>query len=149
MRRAVRRSLVLAAVGALAAPAAASALADGGRAALPAEARSMTRAIRTTTVAGIGAIPPARYRVTGARVSLRSPFWGVAQLTPTPAARATLEGATVLLVRTGGVSGGDISVGPWVVVDAGTSGVGCRIAPYSVLRDLRMASECTGAGSRL
>jgi hypothetical protein len=104
----------------------------------------MAVAVRTTPVAGIRSVPRDRYVVTRPRVSTLSRYWGIASIVARPAFRDTLEGALVVLVRTGGPT----APGPWVAVDAGTSGVGCAVAPYRVLRDLGIAGECP-VGDRL
>jgi len=129
-------------IGALAAAVALGAATHGGgapaqaqqahaRAPQPAEAQAIAAAV-------LGELPQefrARIRLTGVRVSTRSRHWATAVVAPRPAYRDTMLGSYVILVRSA-VSGG------WTVVDAGTSGVGCPIAPISVLRDLGRAGEC-------
>jgi len=81
----------------------------------------------------------AKYRVVNIKVSSRSRYWASAVLTPVPAYRSSLEGAYMILVRSA-VSN------RWTVLDLGTSGVGCTIAPISVLKDLGYAGECPANG---
>lgn len=92
----------------------------------------------------IGTIPTAerrKFRVGTIRISTRSRFWASAVVTPRPAFRTTTEGVYMILVRSA-VSN------RWTILDIGTSGVGCRVAPISVLRDLGYAGECP-PGERL
>lgn len=108
------------AAGALAATAAAA------RPARPAEAHAIARA----ATAGLDTTV---YRAVRPRVSTRSRFWSTIRIVPRPG-HTNLEGAYAVLVR--------IAAGPWAVVDLGTAGVACGIAPTSVLRDLGLALEC-------
>jgi ABC-type glycerol-3-phosphate transport system substrate-binding protein len=94
-----------------------------------AQLRALTRAIRTTPVAGIDKIPANRYRVSRAKISTVSTSWASAWVEPTKRFQATLQGIEVVAVKPGGTS-------TWVVVDAGTAEVGCGIAPNAVLADL-------------
>jgi hypothetical protein len=112
--------------------------AETARQALPAEKRSISAAVKRSPIAGLRGVR-AKYNVKNARVSTKSPYWATAQVVPKPAHAAIFQGGYAVLVR---LSDPLQRVGPWVVVDAGSSGVGCRIAPISVLRDLGVASEC-------
>jgi hypothetical protein len=98
-----------------------------------AQTRAITRAVRTTRVANLNRVPASHYRVTGIKVTTlpapRRGAWAIAQVTPTPPFRNTLQGATVILVRSAGTNA-------WTAVDVGTSEVGCGIAPNQVLQDL-------------
>lgn len=104
------------------------------RAATPAEVRQVKAAIRSSPVAGIDEVPRNRYLIRGIRVSTLSPWWATAVQAARPAFRSTFQGGYVVLVRTAPAN----EPGPWVVVDAGSSGVGCLIAPFRVLQDLRI-----------
>jgi hypothetical protein len=117
---------------------------QGARNALPAEARSMTAAIKSSPLGGLRRTR-AQYDVKDARVSLVSPYWATAKEVPKPAFRDRLDGGYSVLVR---LADPLLRVGPWVVVDTGTDGVGCRIAPIRVLRSLGIAAGC-GRGERL
>jgi hypothetical protein len=97
------------------------------------QSRAITRAVRTTTVANLNQVPAREYRVTGIKITTlpapRNGAWAIAQVTPTGRFRDTLQGATVILVKSGGTS-------IWTAVDVGTSEVGCGITPNAVLQDL-------------
>ena len=103
------------------------------RKASPSEAAAITKAVQSTTVAGVDQIPTAQYRVTGIKVTTlpnrRQGAWAIGQVTPADQFKATLQGATVILVKPAGTRA-------WTVVDVGTSEVGCGIAPNKVLSDL-------------
>ncbi len=90
------------------------------------------------TAAAKGTIPAAdrgKFRVTGIRISTRSRYWAKAVVAPKPAYRTSLQGAYMVLVRSA-------LTGRWIPLDLGTSGVGCAVAPISVLRNLGIAGEC-------
>jgi hypothetical protein len=99
------------------------------KSATPVQLKALTRAIHTTPVAGINAIPANRYRVSRARISTVSTSWASAWVEPTKRFQATLQGIEVVAVKLAGKS-------TWVVVDAGTAEVGCGVAPNPVLADL-------------
>jgi hypothetical protein len=103
------------------------------RRATSSERAAITKAVQTTPVADVDKLPTAQYRVTGTRIttlpSRREGAWAIAQITPRPQFRNTLQGATVVLVRPAGTR-------TWTAVDVGTSEVGCGIAPTKVLQDL-------------
>lgn len=109
----------------------------------PSEARQIKSAIRTTSLAGIDEVPRNQYVIRGIRVSTVSPWWATAVQAARPAFRSTFQGGYVVLVRTAPAN----EPGPWVVIDAGSSGVGCLIAPFRVLQDLRIG-DCP-AGDRI
>ena len=97
------------------------------------QSRAITRAVRTTTVASVNKVPAREYRVTGIKIttlpSARNGAWAIAQITPTGRFKNTLQGATVILVRSAGTS-------IWTAIDVGTSEVGCGATPNAVLQDL-------------
>ena len=93
------------------------------------QAKALTRAVHTTSVAGINRIPTNRYQVSRIKISTVSKSWASASVVPTKRYQATLQGIEILAVKLAGT-------GTWVVVDAGTAEVGCGIAPESVLADL-------------
>ena len=114
---------------------AASALAAGATQALASkratrsQTSTLTRAVRSTPVAGVNRVPAKRYAVTNVRISTVSPAWAMASLTPTRAGRNNFQPAKALAVKLSGT-------GRWVVVDVGSAEVGCGIAPNAVLADL-------------
>ena len=108
---------------------------SGGRAANAAEARAIASAYRSSPLGGVNQVPRANYRIVGMRVSKLAPTWATARQVPTAAARATFQPAYGVLVRLAQTRG---APGPWVLVDVGSSDVGCRVAPRRVLNDLRL-----------
>ncbi|WP_168583619.1 hypothetical protein [Gephyromycinifex aptenodytis] len=90
--------------------------------------RSITRAITTSEETSL--VPANAYRVRGVR--LAGADW--ARATLVPSSTAELDPATVVLHRTGRPA-------RWQVADLGTDGVGCDIAPPSVLRSLRLSCQ--------
>ena len=80
-------------------------------------------------------VPRANYRIVGIRVSKLAPTWATARQVPTAAAAATFQPAYGVLVRLARTRG---AAGPWVLVDVGSSDVGCKVAPRRVLTDLRL-----------
>jgi hypothetical protein len=126
----------IAAAAAAAALAAALAPTAGGgtehrRGAKPAEARAIAVAVKNSPVAGLRAVR-SRFDVTRIRISTRSAYWASANVTPKPAFEPTFQAGYAVLIRLARAD----RPGPWAVVDAGSSGVACGIAPTSVLRDL-------------
>ena len=115
----------------------------GGRPATAAEARAITAAYRSSSLGDVNRVPRSRYRFTGIRVSRLAPAWATAQQVPTPAGRATFQAAYGVLVRLANRPG---AAGPWVLVDVGSSDVGCGVAPARVLADLRLSCS---SGPRL
>jgi hypothetical protein len=120
-----RTVLLVAALAALmaAAPATASRNATEG------ERAALTRAVHTSAVGGIRKVPKSHYTVKGFKVSTVSRYWATANMIARPKFVGTFQNAQVVAVRLAGT-------GRWVVVDVGTSDVGCGIAPTSVLADL-------------
>lgn len=90
--------------------------------------RAITLAVQRSEATSF--VPARDYRVTGVR--LAGSDW--ARATLTPRAGAELDPATVVLQRAG-------TPAAWTVADLGTAGVGCDIAPASVLRTLRLTCE--------
>lgn len=107
----------------------ATAPASAARRANAQQRTALAKAVKSSPVAGINRVPQAKYRVTGQKVSTVSSSWATANVTPTRAAEGTLQGGTAIAVRLAGTK-------QWVVVDFGTSGVGCNIAPDAVVADL-------------
>jgi hypothetical protein len=126
------------AAGVLATTGSGSGAAETARQGVPAEKRSISAAVKSSPVAGLRAVRD-KFNVKNARISTKSAYWATAQVIAKPAHVATFQSGYAILVR---LSEPTQRVGPWVVVDAGSSGVGCRIAPISVLRDLGIAGEC-------
>jgi hypothetical protein len=97
------------------------------------EAKSITKAVQTTPVAGVNRIPTSHYTVGGIKIttlpSRQLGAWAIAQLQPTSKFKNTLQSGTGILVRPPRTNN-------WTVVDFGTSEVGCGIAPNTVLKDL-------------
>ena len=89
----------------------------------------MTRAVRSSPVAGMDTVPTKRYTVANVRISTVSSAWAMAALVPTKAARDNFQPAKALAVKLSGTS-------RWVVVDVGSAEVGCGIAVNVVLADL-------------
>jgi hypothetical protein len=104
---------------------------EHARTARSAEVRAITAAVKSSPVAGLRAVRN-RFNVTRIRVSTRSPYWATANVAPKPAYEATFQSGYAVLIRLARAD----RPGPWAVVDAGSSGVACGIAPTSVLRDL-------------
>jgi hypothetical protein len=93
------------------------------------QATAVTRAVQSSPVGGINKVPTKRYTVARVRLSTVSSAWAMASLLPTKAFRNKFQSAIVVAVRPAGTS-------RWVVVDLGSSEVGCGIAPNAVLADL-------------
>ncbi len=108
---------------------------SGGRAANAAEARAITTAYRSSPLGDVNQVPRANYRIVGIRVSRLAPTWATARQVPTAAGEATFQPAYGVLVRLARTRG---APGPWVLVDVGSSEVGCKVAPRRVLTDLRL-----------
>jgi hypothetical protein len=104
---------------------------EHSRSAKPAEARSITAAVKSSPTAGLRQVRN-RFDVTRIRVSTKSAWWATASVAAKPAYRTTFQGGYAVLLRLNRAD----RPGPWVVVDAGSSLVACGIAPTSVLRDL-------------
>jgi hypothetical protein len=116
-------ALVLTAVLVAASPAGAA------RGATKRERTAITRSVQTSAVGGIKQVPKSHYRVTGIRVSTVSHSWAKANMVARPGFVGSFQNAEVIAVRLSGTS-------RWIVVDVGTSDVGCGIAPDKVLADL-------------
>ena len=99
------------------------------RSATRAQSNAVAQAVKSSPVGGINKVPTKRYTVTKVKISTVSPAWAMASLTPTRAFRKNFQTATVVAVKLAGTS-------RWVVVDLGSSEVGCGIAPNAVLADL-------------
>jgi hypothetical protein len=110
--------------------------ASGGRPATAAEARAIVTAYRSSPLGEVNRVPRANYRFVGIRVSKLARSWATARQVPTPAAGATFQPAYGVLVRVATTPRG---AGPWVLVDVGSSEVGCAVAPKRVLADLRLS----------
>ena len=110
--------------------------ASGGRPATAAEARAIVKAYRSSPLGDVNLVPRANYRFVGIRVSKLARSWATARQVPTPAAGATFQPAYGVLVR---VSPTPRGAGPWVLVDVGSSEVGCAVAPKRVLADLHLS----------
>jgi len=108
---------------------------SGGRAANAAEAPAIVTAYRASPLGDVNLVPRANYRIVGIRVSKLAPTWATARQVPTAAGGATFQPAYGVLVRLARTRG---AAGPWVLVDVGSSDVGCRVAPRPVLTDLRL-----------
>jgi len=93
------------------------------------QANAVARAVRSSPVGGINKVPTKRYAVRKVRISSVSTAWAMASLVPTKAFRKTFQAVTAVAVKLAGTS-------RWVVVDLGSSEVGCGIAPNAVLADL-------------
>lgn len=93
------------------------------------ERTALTHAVQTSAVGGINKVPRSHYKVTGQKVSTVSRYWATANMIARPKFVGTFQNAQVVAVRLAGT-------GRWVVLDVGTSDVGCGIAPTSVLADL-------------
>jgi hypothetical protein len=91
--------------------------------------RALTKAVQRTPVAGLNKIPTSDYRVTRQRISTVSRNWAIAYTVPASGHEATFQPGYVIAVEPAGTKG-------WVVVDAGSSEVGCGIAPDKVIADL-------------
>jgi hypothetical protein len=111
----------------------------GGRAANAAEARAIVSAYRSSPLGDVNRVPRSWYRIVGIRVSKLAPTWATARQVPTAAGRANFQPAYGVLVRLARTRG---APGPWVLVDVGSSGVGCKVAPGRVLADLGLG--CPG-----
>ena len=86
--------------------------------------------LATHVKAGLNQVPKSHYRVTGERVSTVSSFlWAKAEVVARPGFQSTFQNAVVVAVKLAGTN-------QWVVVDLGSSQVGCGIAPNKVLADL-------------
>jgi hypothetical protein len=107
----------------------AAAPATASRNATKGERAALTRAVHTSAVGGIRKVPKSHYTVKGFKVSTVSRYWATANMIARPKFVGTFQNAQVVAVRLAGT-------GRWVVVDVGTSDVGCGIAPTSVLADL-------------
>lgn len=117
-----------------AAPAAAS------RAPTAKQRRALTSAVYDSSVAGLNRIPQSHYRVTGQRVSSVGSSWAKVQLVARHGFESSFQSATAVAVRLAGTS-------QWVVVDLGSSEVGCAIAPDKVLSDLfKTKTPCPSGG---
>jgi hypothetical protein len=125
----LRRRWTIAAVLGLLVALVATAPASAARRANAQQRTALAAAIKSSPVADIDRVPTRKYRVTGATVSTVSSSWALANITPTRAARGTLQGGVAVAVRLAGTR-------QWVVVDFGSSEVGCSIAPDAVLADL-------------
>ena len=104
---------------------------EHSRSAKPAEARSITAAVKSSPVAGLRQVR-SDSNVTRIRVSTKSAWWASANVTAKPSARATFQSGYAVLIRLNRAD----RPGPWTVVDAGSSLVACGIAPTSVLENL-------------
>jgi hypothetical protein len=93
------------------------------------QVNAVTRAVNGSPVGGINKVPKRRYTVTRVRLSTVGPAWAMASLVPTKPFRNRFQTATVVAVEPAGTRS-------WVVVDLGSAGVGCGIAPNVVLADL-------------
>lgn len=93
------------------------------------QVNALTQAVRSSPVGGIDKVPTKRYTVTKVKISTVSRAWAMASLAPTKAYRKIFQPAIVVAVQPAGTS-------KWVVVDLGSSEVGCGIAPNAVLADL-------------
>jgi hypothetical protein len=93
------------------------------------QAAAIAKAVENTPVGGANQLNKAWYTVTGAKISTVSKSWAYATETPTKAGKGKFQPAFFVLVQPAGTKS-------WVVVDIGTSMVGCGIAPNSVLSDL-------------
>jgi hypothetical protein len=89
----------------------------------------IAKAVSTTPVGGANKLDKSWYSVSGVKISTVSKSWAVATQTPTKAGNGKFQPAFFILVQPAGTK-------QWVVVDIGTSGEGCGIAPNSVLSDL-------------
>lgn len=125
----LRHRWTLAAVLGLLVALVATAPASAARRANAQQRTALANAIKVSPVADIDRVPTRNYRVTGAMVSTVNANWALANVTPTRAARATLQGGAAVAVRLAGTR-------VWVVVDFGTAFVGCGIAPNDVIADL-------------
>jgi hypothetical protein len=103
--------------------------AGASRSANTTERQGLTNAVRSSSVGGLNRVPGSHYTVTGQRVSTKSRNWGIARLVATSAFRSTFQNSVAVAVKLAGTN-------RWVVVDVGTSMVGCGIAPNVVLADL-------------
>jgi hypothetical protein len=133
-RMAVFAVIVVAVSGLVAASASAS------RGATRGQRTALTQAVHASSVAGLNRIPRSHYRVTNERISTVSNSWAKADLVARPAYVSSFQNAIVVAVRLAGTS-------RWVVVDLGSSDVGCGIAPNKVLEDLFKTSRpCPSGG---
>jgi hypothetical protein len=103
--------------------------AGASRAATAKQRRALTNAVHASHVAGINRVPRSHYRIRGQRVSTVSQNWATARLDAAAGFRDSFQNAVVVAVRPAGTA-------QWVVVDLGSSDVGCGIAPNKVLSDL-------------
>jgi hypothetical protein len=91
--------------------------------------RALTAAVQRTPVAGFNKIPKSHYRVSRQRISTVSRNWAIAYANPAPGFGTTFQPGYAIAVEPAGTK-------RWVVVDAGSSEVGCGIAPDAVIADL-------------
>ncbi|ADB49659.1 hypothetical protein [Conexibacter woesei] len=124
-----RHRWTAAAAATLLAAALVAAPANAARTATPKETAALTRAIFSSPVAGIDTVAHKKYRVTGTKISTVSRSWATATITPRKRYADTLQGGYAIAVQPAGTR-------QWVVVDFGSSMVGCGIAPNSVVADL-------------
>lgn len=106
------------------------------------EAQALASAVSGSPVAGVNRVPKSQYRVSGQRVSTVSSSWAKEQLVARNGFQSTFQDATVVAVKLAGTA-------RWVVVDLGSSEVGCGIAPNKVLSDLfKVKDPCPSGGIR-
>ena len=127
----IRTTLAIAAAaaigaGAIAAPAVAA------KKPSKAEARQITKAVRTAS----DNLNPRWYEVDRIKVSSLSDSWAVAWQTATKRGEGEFQPAYFILVRPTGITK------RWTVVSFGTALVGCGIAPDSVVKDLTGGNGC-------
>jgi hypothetical protein len=103
--------------------------ADAARSPTAGQRSAITRAVQTASVGGLDTVPRSHYKVTGVKISTINPNWAVADLTPTGAAKATLQSGYGILALLAGTK-------TWVLLDFGSAEVGCGYLSDSVLNDL-------------
>lgn len=112
-----------AALGAIAAPAMGASVVN----ATASQKAAITSAIHSTAVAGLNQVPQANYTVGKTVVYAGGRNWAKANLVATAASKDNFQNAVAVLARTGGSN-------TWAVLDIGSSGVGCAVAPVGVVK---------------
>lgn len=116
------------ALGALAAPASASASEKPTKA----QARGIAKAVRAQT----DNLNPKWFKVDRIRISSLSDSWALAWQTATKRGEGKFQPAYFILVQPTGITK------RWTVISLGTAMVGCGIAPNVVVKDLTGGDRC-------
>lgn len=94
-----------------------------------AQAKAITKAVRSTSLGGADKLPQSWYTVDRIKVSSLSPSWSLAWQTATKKGDGKFQPAYFILVQPQGAT-------TWTVVSLGTALVGCGVTPNVVIKDL-------------